>query len=443
MIKKRILALVFFVVSLAVGFLLVAPQINKKAFSGFTLGLDLSGGSRLTYDVDTSSVTGNDTSSALGSLREVVEKRVNTFGVSEPVVFLQSSGVGSNRKHRLVAELPSVANLETAKAMIGDTPILEFKTLKPGLDTSKLKGDEDPNTVFVDTGLTGKLLKKAQVQFSQGIAQGGNGMSGSPLVSITFNKEGTELFAKITKENMGKPVAIFLDGQVISAPVVQAEIVTGQAVITGNFTLDEAETLTKRLNAGALPLPISLTSSEVIQPVLGADALHDSIVAGIVAFLIIVVFMTLWYRLPGFLASMALITYAVIVMALFKYLPVTLSTAGIAGFIISIGIAVDANILIFERTKEELLKGKAVDLAFLEGFARAWPSIRDSNISSLISAFILFTFGTSIVKGFALTFGLGVIVSMMTAIGVTRLYVRAFASQTKRRWLVLSGLSNK
>lgn len=443
MIKKRIFAIVLFLISLAIGFLLVAPQVNKKAFSGFTLGLDLSGGSRLTYDIDTTSVSGNDQSSALSSLREVVEKRVNTFGVSEPVVFLQTSGIGADRKHRLIAELPSVADIETAKGMIGDTPVLEFKTLKPGLDTSKLKGDEDPKTIFVDTGLTGKLLKKAQVQFSQGVGQGGSGMSGSPLVSITFNKEGADLFAKMTKENMGKPIAILLDGQLVSAPIVQSEIVTGEAVITGSFSLEEAQTLTSRLNAGALPLPISLASSEVIQPILGADALHDSIIAGLVAFLVIVVFMTFWYRLPGFLASLALVSYAVIVLALFKYLPVTLSTAGIAGFIISLGIAVDANILIFERTKEELRKNKAVDLAFLEGFARAWPSIRDSNISSLISSFILFTFGTSLVKGFALTFGLGVIVSMLTAIGITRLYVKAFASQTKRRWLVLSGLSNK
>ena len=437
MFLKRITVLLVLLGSLFGGYALFSYHKEAAIYKGFTLGLDLSGGTRLAYDVDIKNLTGSDLQTALGSLRDTVERRVNAFGVSEPVVFTQSTRTANGKGERLMVELPSVDNLETAQKMIGDTPVLEFKVLKPGAKPNKDSKAED---VFISSGLTGEFLKRASVQFSQGSATSG---LQSAMVSLEFNKEGSDIFAKITKEQLGKPVAIYLDGQILSAPTVQSEIVTGQAVITGNFTVEEAQLLAKRLNAGALPLSINLVSSEVIKPLLGDDALAASVKAGVLALLIIAVFMVFWYRLPGLLASLSLITYSVIVLALFKWIPVTLSTAGIAGFIISIGIAVDANILIFERAKEELLKGKNNELAFLEGFARAWPSIRDSNISSLISSLILFSFGSSIVKGFALTLGVGVIVSLVTALTVTKLYIKVIASPVKRRWMILSGFNNK
>jgi preprotein translocase subunit SecD len=434
---KRIFAFGIVALSVALGFWLVGPSQADKPFRGFSMGLDLSGGTRLVYDVDTSKVESSDVNSAVASLHDVVERRVNTFGVSEPVVYSQTVRDQGSKTSRLVVELPNVGSLEEAQKIIGDTPVLEFRTLRKGVDLTKTT---DESAIFERSKLTGEYLQRAQVQFSGSSANAGM-TTASPMIGLTFNKAGAEIFADITRKHLGEPVAIYLDGELLSAPVVQNEIITGDAVITGDFTVEEAQTLAKRLNAGALPLPIALNSSEIIQPALGAGALQESVLAGVIALVVIGLFMTLWYRLPGFLASVALISYAVIMLLLFKIIPVTLSTAGIAGFIISIGIAVDANILIFERTKEEMLKGKTNEIAFLEGFARAWTSIRDSNISSLLSAIILFSFGTSLVKGFALTFGLGVIVSMLTAIGITRLYITIVTHSVRRRFWLLSGLS--
>jgi protein-export membrane protein SecD len=433
MISKRIIAVTLLVASCLVGYGLFSTTAPNN---GYVLGLDLSGGTRLLYTVQTGDITGTDLQSALSSLRDTVERRVNTFGVSEPVVYPQTSSIGSEKVHRLLVELPNVSDLETATQIIGDTPVLEFKALAPNALASQ--ENLDLQTAFVPTGLTGEYLKKAQVQFANS-GMGASSLEGAS-VGITFNSEGAKLFADLTKQNLGQPLAIYLDGELLSAPIVQSEIVTGEAVITGNFTVEEAQLLAKRLNAGALPLPIVLESSEIVTPVLGESALVASIKAGIVALIVIGIFMTVWYRLPGFLATLALVTYSVLVLVLFKFIPVTLSAAGIAGFIISIGIAVDANILIFERSREELLSGKDDTNAFMIGFARAWPSIRDSNISSLISAVILFWFGTSVVKGFALTFGIGVLVSMITAISVTRAYLKATTSSVSRWWL-LSGFS--
>lgn len=434
---KRIFAFGIVALTVALGFWLIGPSQADKPFRGFSMGLDLSGGTRLVYDVDTSKVEASDVNSAVASLHDVVERRVNTFGVSEPVVYSQTVRDQGNKVSRLVVELPNVGSLEEAQKIIGDTPVLEFRTLKKGVDLTKTT---DESAIFERSKLTGEYLQRAQVQFS-GAATNAGMTTASPMIGLTFNKAGAEIFANITRTHLGEPVAIYLDGELLSAPVVQSEIITGDAVITGDFTVEEAQTLAKRLNAGALPLPIALNSSEIIQPSLGAGALQESVLAGMIALIVIGLFMTLWYRLPGFLASLALISYGVIMLLLFKIIPVTLSTAGIAGFIISIGIAVDANILIFERTKEEMLNGKTNEVAFLEGFARAWTSIRDSNISSLISAIILFSFGSSLVKGFALTFGLGVIVSMITAIGITRLYITIVTHSVRRRFWLLSGFS--
>jgi len=240
------------------------------------------------------------------------------------------------------------------------------------------------------------------------------------------------LFAQITKENVGKPLAIYLDGSAISVPNVKEEITSGKAQITGRFTAEEAKTLVSRLNSGALPIPIELISQQTVGASLGEEVLYKSIYAGIVGILAVAVFLLLWYRLLGFAAILALAIYASVVLMLFKLIPVTLTAAGIAGFILSVGVAVDANILIFERIKEELRsglpagrQGKTLQAAVPEGFSRAWTSIRDSNISTLITAAILYWFGSSVVKGFALTLGVGVLVSMFSAFTITRTFLAA------------------
>ncbi|HRZ30628.1 MAG TPA: protein translocase subunit SecD, partial [Candidatus Paceibacterota bacterium] len=276
---------------------------------------------------------------------------------------------------------------------------------------------EASSTPWLVTGLTGRFLKRSQVSFNQN--------SISPSISIEFNDEGAKLFAEITKVSVGKRVAILLDGQVISAPVVQEEIRDGRAEISGQFTVEEAKTLVRDLNLGALPVPVSLASTEVVGASLGSEATKKGVEAGLIGLFIVAVFMILWYRLPGLVSVISLSIYVMIMLAIFKLIPVTLTAAGIAGFILSIGIAVDANVLIFERLREELKKGKGLHEAIREGFSRAWSSIRDSNMSSIISAAILFWFGTSLIKGFALTFALGVVVSMFTAITITRILLLA------------------
>jgi protein-export membrane protein SecD len=269
------------------------------------------------------------------------------------------------------------------------------------------------------TGLSGKQLDKAVVEFDQNI--------GEPTVSLQFDAEGKQLFAEITKRNVNQPVGIFLDGKLISSPNVREPILDGRAIISGNFTIDAAKKLVERLNAGALPLPIKLVSQQTVGATLGVKSLNDSAKAGVVGFALVLIFLAAFYRLPGILAGVALVVYCVIVLAVFKFIPVTLTLAGIAGFILSIGMAVDANVLVFERTREELATGKSPSAALEEAFPRAWNSIRDSNVSSLITCAILYWFGSSIVQGFALTLAIGILTSLFTAITVTRLMLRFLA----------------
>jgi protein-export membrane protein SecD len=339
----------------------------------------------------------------------------------------------------LVVELPGVTDLEEAIAMIGETPLLEFRLLDPNFDpaTLPIEVDEegngvvniDPSAGFLATDLTGRYLKRATLQFSQGVSQGGAGLGGEPVIGIQFDETGSDLFEQITTENTGQVLAIFLDGAPISTPVIQTAITGGEAVITGDFTPDEAKQLVGRLNSGALPVPITLLSTQTIGPSLGAEATEAGVMAGLFALLAIAIVLVGWYRLPGFVATITLAIYTIAMLALFKYIPVTLTAAGLTGFIISLGIAVDANILIFERMKEEMREGSTVHDSIKVGFKRAWASIRDANISSLISAAILFWFGTSLIQGFALTFGLGVLLSMITAISVTRVLLHTVAGK--------------
>ena len=383
------------------------------------LGLDLQGGTQLVLETKMDKIADADKESALESAKDVIERRVNLFGVSESVI--QTSTVGQSR--RILVDLPGIKNASDAANLVGKTALLEFREL-PATPSG-----EATDSGFLDilsavpTGLTGADLKKAQIVFSQG------GGSAGPEVSIEFSPEGSEKFAAITKRNIGKPLAIFLDNEYVSAPTVQQEILGGSAVISGNFTTEDAKALSVQLNAGALPVPIEIIEQRVIGPSLGAESVKASIIAGIIGLITVILYMAFYYRAWGLIADAALLIYTLFVLAIFQtglFLipPVTLTLPGIAGFILSIGMAVDANILIFERMKEELSWGKSRKQALELGFDRAWSSIRDSNISSLITAGILYSIGTGLVRGFAITLAIGVLVSMFTAIFVTRTILR-------------------
>ncbi|MBI4692046.1 MAG: protein translocase subunit SecD [Candidatus Terrybacteria bacterium] len=418
MLKYRIIAVLFILAGVAVGYFDALHIFNKESIFSlpFKLGLDLQGGVHLIYKADTR-IKPEEIPDAMAGLRDVIERRINLFGVSEPLVQVEQRGIlktAENREQRLVVELPGVTDVAQAIKMIGETPFLEFRTENQNIQmTATTTFDE----AFLPTLLTGRYLKKAQLDYNQTTYE--------PEVSIEFNDEGAKIFGQLTKENVGKKLAIFLDGAPISIPVVREEITSAKAQITGQFTPKEAKTLVQRLNSGALPVPINLISQQTIGPTLGEKVLTKGINAGIYGIILVALFLILWYRLPGLIAVLALAIYTAITLALFKIIPVTLTAAGIAGFILSVGMAVDANILIFERMKEERRQGKALSAAITEGFSRAWLSIRDSNVSSLITSFILFWMGTSMVKGFALTLGVGILVSMFSAITISRTFLLA------------------
>ncbi len=519
---------------------------GKSFFSGFYphLGLDLQGGTHLVYQADVSTIESGDQDSALEGVRDVIERRVNAFGVSEPLVQTKSG-------NRLIVELAGVHDVNEAIKQIGETPLLEFKELdetmpEPLTDEEKAEAieynkgvldkanelisrinlgedfatlatefSEDPGnkdnggdlgfakrTTYVEefdkaifedlrigqttsqpvktqfgyhiikkeeergeaenlevrarhillttkneftkeappadwknTQLSGKNLQKAQVEFDPN--------TGQPNVALDFDSEGQNLFAELTKRNLQKPIAIFLDGSAISVPTVQEEISQGRAIISGNFNINEAKLLVQRLNAGALPVPIDLISQQTVGPTLGKISLQKSLMAGLIGLIAVIFFMLFYYRLLGLFAVLALLIYGLVTLAIFEAWPVTLTLSGIAGFILSIGMAVDANVLIFERTKEELKNGKPLGTSIEEGFARAWPSIRDSNISSIITCLILFWFGSSIIKGFAITLGVGIIISMFSAITVTRTFLRLTSGNFFSKHLALFGIKTK
>ena len=528
---------------------------GKKREIKVHLGLDLQGGTHLEYQADVTNIPSKDQASAVDGVRDVIERRVNLLGISEPMV--QTSKVGND--WRVIIELPGVTDINEAINMIGETPLLEFKTFDPNAQTeltiaqqkeiddfnikakskaksiltqvlqnpskfqelakeksedpgSAVKGGElgwfakgtmvpefeqaafdenlkqgeiypklveskfgyhiikknderstgsavlsieggedeeiegtqeinashiliksksaldylNPNDMWKYSGLSGQQLERALIEFDPN--------TGAPEVTLIFNDEGKDLFAKITEKNIGNQVGIFLDSFPISLPTVQEKIPNGKARITGSFTIQEAKELSMRLNAGALPVPINLISQQNVGPTLGRISVEQSFLAGIIGVLLIALFMILYYRLPGLLACLALAIYGLVVLVMFKLVPVTLTLAGVAGFILSIGMAVDANVLIFERLREELRAGKPLNLAIDEGFKRAWTSIRDGNISTLITCAILYWFGSSMVRGFGLTLGLGVLISMFSAIVITKSFLKIF-EHSKSSWL--------
>ena len=431
-----------------VAYFVYSTTINHASRYPFKYGLDLAGGSHLVYTANLKDVRKGEEADAMSSLRDVIERRINVFGVSEPLVQVeQSSIVSKGRVDRLVVELPGVTDVNKAVADIGKTPSLEFKLVdkkaaaaaqalaqasSSGAQISNISVDgEKTGEIYKTTGLTGRYIKHAQLVFSNG--QSSSRGLNEPIVQVEFNADGAALFKKLTTDNVGENLAIFLDGTVISAPVIREPIAGGVATISGNFTAEEARELVRNLNFGALPVPIELESTQAIGAALGDEALHAGVYAGIVGFILLSIFMVLWYRLPGIVAVIALLMYVAMMLALFKLIPVVLTTAGIAGFILSVGLAVDANILIAERIKEELKEGKELDTAISLGFSRAWLAIRDSNIAHIIAGVILFWFGTALIKGFALVFGLGVIVSLLSAISISRTLLVALKVNTTKK----------
>lgn len=421
--NARIASVVILLLAVLFGlFIYFSEQEGPLEKFGFKLGLDLSGGTQLIYKADTSDVVGADVSDAMTALRNVIERRVNIFGVSEPRVQVERGGV-SGEENRLLVELPGVTDIDEAIKQIGETPLLEFRLQRDvdEIDEELIAEGGEIDAIFASTELTGRFLESAQLQFDQ--------TNGSPVVSIKFNREGTELFAEITRENIGRNLAVFLDGEPITVPAIREEIPNGEAVISGGFTPEEARDLARNLNYGALPIPISLISTNTVGPTLGASVIEAGISAGIIGLALIIGFLIIWYRVPGMVASVALVFYVIMMLLLFKLIPVTLTASGIAALILSVGMAMDANIIIFERIKEELARNKNLLEAIKDGFDRSWPPIRDANLTSLISAAVLFYFGSSIVKGFALVFGIGVLVSMISAISVSRTFLLALSTE--------------
>ncbi|MBI3619899.1 protein translocase subunit SecD [Candidatus Roizmanbacteria bacterium] len=390
------------------------------------LGLDLRGGSHLVFEADTSRVNRSDLSDALNSARDIIERRVNFFGVAEPVVQTIKSG----NIHRISVDLPGIGNVEEAVQLIGRTAQLSFKEEAATEEARVATVSPIFARLTHETGLTGKDIKKATVTF--------DGQTGKPQVALTFTAAGADLFAKVTERNVGKPLAIYLDQFILSAPVVQQAISGGSAVINGNFSVEEAKALAVSVNSGALPVPINLVEVRTIGPSLGSAEIKKSVVAGVIGLTMVLIFMVGYYGKLGVIAAMALLIYGALSFAFFRAVPVVLTLPGVAGFILSIGMAVDSNILIFERIKEERRRGQDFQTASRLGFGRAIDAIKDANITTLLVAFILFNplnweilpqFG--MVRGFALTLAIGVATSLFTGVVITKRLINFFYKSTK------------
>ncbi len=396
-------------------------QIGKfKFFRDLEIkqGIDLAGGSHLVFQAEMSDIGEDNRETALAAARENIERRINLFGLAEALV--QTSKLGDN--YRLIVELPGVTDVNQAVDLIGQTAQLDFRDLSPEATAAATLDD------YQETDLTGADLNKSQVQFDPN--------TGEPVVGLEFSDEGARKFGEITSRNVGKPVAIFLDEVPVTIPLVREKITTGKAVISGEFTTEEAKLLATQLNAGALPIPIKIVEQRNVGATLGAESVKKSVQAGLIGLLMVILFMAAYYGRLGILANVGLIIYGLITLMFYKLIPVTLTLPGIAGFILSVGMAVDANILVFERMKEEIRTGKSKSLAMELGFGRAWDSIRDANVATLITCFILFNpfswsfLNTSgMVRGFALTLGLGVLLSLFTGVVVTRTILRTFSGK--------------
>ncbi len=389
-------------------------------------GLDIRGGTQVTLEVDMNQIPEADRETALTSAVEVIRRRVDLYGVAETNI---RTAVFQDQ-YRIVVELPGVDQPETALQLIGQTAQLQFQEFQyeeatPSADLETAEATPTATGQFVATGLGGDQLSRATVQF--------NPQTGEPVVNLDFTPEGADLFAEITERNLNQPLAIALDNQIVTAPIVNQAIYGGQAQISGQFTVEEAETLATQLNAGALPVPIEIIEQTTIGPTLGQESLQKSVVAGAVGLILVAFFMIFLYRWSGFLAVIALLAYGVLTIALYKLIPVTLTLPGVAGLMLSIGMAVDANILTFERMKEELRANKPWKRVIKDGFGRSWDSIKDANIATLAICFILFNpfewgflHTSGPVRGFALTLALGIAVSLFSSVYFSRILIQLF-----------------
>lgn len=386
-----------------------------------SLGLDLAGGSHVVLEADMKDIKPADRSNALESAKEVIDRRVNFFGVSEPVV---QTAVTEN-SYRIIVELPGVNDVGSAVSLIGQTALLDFREFADPDEATEGAYVIPMLTNTKPAGITGKDLSAANLSFSQ--------QTGSPEVAIEFTPEGAKKFGEVTGRLVGKQLAIFLDDVPLTAPVVQTAITDGRAVITGNFTRDNARTLALQLNAGALPVPVAPVEERTVEATLGAESVAKSVLAGTIGLGLVALFMWLQYGRLGLIANAALILYGLLSFGVFRLFGITLTLPGIAGFLLSIGMAVDSNILIFERYKEELRGGKPSGIAMELAFGKAWDSIRDANFTTIITSLILYNPGnwamlpsSGLVRGFAATLLVGVIMSLFTGIVATRTFVRVF-----------------
>ncbi len=427
---KSLISIVIVVGAVVISFL---PSIPMN------LGLDLQGGSQIILEAKNTATTKADNDAVMGVL-EVIRNRIDSLGVTEPLIQRKGS-------HQIVVQLPGIKNPEQAIKLIGDTALLEFVEAEwapqnmERLSPEKIEillGDEgELQTLATKDPVTDKVTSERPIILKKVVLTGrdlksatpGTNQYGEPVVNIQFNKEGAEKFYEVTKRNIGKPLAITLDRRVISAPNISEPIPGGQAQISGHFSIDEMKTLTIQLKAGSLPIPVEMISNKIIGPTLGKDSINKSKIAGIIGLSLVIIFMIMVYKIPGVIASGALVAYAFICFAALKLFGATLTLPGIAGFILTIGMAVDANVIIFERIKEEVAKGDSEKKAIQNGFTRAFTAILDSNVTTLISSVVLFFIGSGSIKGFAVTLSLGVIVSMFSAIFLTRLLLDAFGSK--------------
>ncbi len=410
------------------GYYLAFPGGKVLDLREMKKGLDLEGGIRVVLKADVSQIDASERDAALESAKEIISRRVNLLGVSEP--YIATSKVGD--EYRIIVEIPGLDDVSSAVNLIGQTAQLKFKQLAPDRQWSEEKFQEyymDP-TAWVDTSVTGADLKGVDVVFTQpgttDIQQ-----ANRPQIRLRFSNEGREKFSQLAKENINKPIALYLDegDYPLSTPVVSPDLAQGlfdDPVISGNFDVETANALSMSIRAGALPVPVQVLQQQTIGATLGEESVTKSFFAGTVGLILLLLFFIFHYKKLGFIAAIALVVYTVVTLAVFKIIPVVLTLPGIAGFVLSIGMATDANVLVFERVKEEILWGKPKSLAIKLGFERAWSSIKDSNISSLITSWVLFKFGSGPVRGFALTLAIGIFISLFSSIFVTRTLIEVF-----------------
>jgi len=390
-------------------------------------GLDIQGGMQVVLQADMSQLPEADRATALISAQEIISRRINLYGINESVI--QTSQYGN--RYRLLVELPGVQDTDEALRLVGTTAELDFRLESQDSVTATQSAVAYLNT-FQPTGLTGQQLKRAGVQFDP--------ETNEPVISLEFNPEGTELFAKLTTDNTNKVMAIFIDGYPVALPKINTPILNGQAVLTGGFTLDQAKQLAVQLNAGALPVPITILEQRTIGASLGQESVQRSLRAGAIGVGLVIFFMIAYYGWQGALAALALVIYAILTVAAYKVIGVTLTLPGIAGLLLSIGMAVDSTILVFERMKEELRVGRPFNQAMELGFGRAWSSIKDANLATIMTALILinplnfpFLNTSGLVRGFGITLLIGIGISLFTGIVVTRTLMRLFLKEKNQK----------